>query len=120
MEERVIKKCERCGKSITIFNRIARHSPDGMKVIVCKECKTLLTEKERRQQLEVAIANAQKIKCPYCDQSFPKLTDEQYRDGVELNMLKYAIIPKWGIFIGELQGKHYIECPYCKMKVSQR
>ncbi len=98
---------------------ITRHSPDGTKVIVCKECKNLYTDKERRQQLEVTIANAPKIKCPYCEQCFPKLTNEQYREGVELNMLNYTIVPTWGVFIGELQGKHYIECPHCKMKVPQ-
>ncbi len=111
--------CARCGKSINIFNRITRRSSDGTKVIVCKDCRTLLTDKERRQQLEIVIANAPTIKCPYCEQSFPKLADEQYRDGTELGVLNWTIVPRWGVFIGELQGKHYIECPYCKMKVPQ-
>ncbi|VVB61810.1 Uncharacterised protein [uncultured archaeon] len=72
---------------------ITRHLPDGTKVIVCKDCKTLYTEKEKRQQLEVIIANAPKMKCPYCEQCFPKLTNEQYRESAEFNMLKYTIIP---------------------------
>ena len=114
-----LPKCARCGKAITLFNMITRHSPDGMKVIVCKDCKTLYTEKERKQHLEVMITNASKIKCPYCEQWFPKLTTEQYRDCAELNVLKWTIIPKWGVFIGGLKSEPYIECPYCKMKITQ-
>jgi DNA-directed RNA polymerase subunit RPC12/RpoP len=112
-------KCARCGKDIHFFNMITRHSPDGTKVIVCKDCKTLYTEEERKQQLEVIIANAPKIKCPYCEQFFPKLTNEEYRDCAELNVLKYAIVPAWGVFTDALQGQRYIECPHCKMKIPQ-
>ena len=112
-------KCARCGKGISFFDKITDYSPDGSKIIVCKDCISFYTEKEKRQQLEEIIANAPKIKCPYCEQYFPKLTNEQYRDSVELNMLKYAIVPKWGVFTDVLQGTPYIECPYCKMKVSQ-
>jgi len=97
-------KCAICAKNTNIFNRITRRSPDGTKVIVCKNCKTLLTEKERRQQLEVAIAKAPKIKCPYCEQSFPKLTDEQYRDGAELGVLKWIIIPRWVYLLENYKG----------------
>ena len=114
-----VTNCAVCGKSINILNKITRRSSDGTKVTVCKDCKTLFTEKEKRQQLEILIANAPKIKCPYCDHLFPKLTSEQYRDGIELQMLNYSIIPEWGVFIGELQGKHYVECPFCKMKIPQ-
>lgn len=112
-------KCESCGKSITIFNRFTRHAPDGTKVIVCIDCKTLLTKKERRQQLERIIANTPKIKCPYCNESFPKLTDEQYRDGVALNVLQWTVVPKRGVFIGGANSQPYIECPYCLMKIPQ-
>jgi DNA-directed RNA polymerase subunit RPC12/RpoP len=116
---RDLSKCERCGKAIGMFNMITRHSPDGTKVIVCKDCKTLYTEKERKQQLEVAIANAPKIKCPYCEKSFPKLTNEEYRDSAELNVLQYSIVPAWGVFIGGLKSEPYIDCPFCKMKIMQ-
>jgi DNA-directed RNA polymerase subunit RPC12/RpoP len=114
-----LSKCARCGKSTNIFNKVTRHSPDGTKVIVCKDCQTLYTEKERRQQLEKIIANAPKIKCPYCEQCFPKLTNEEYGDSAELNVLKYTIVPKWGVFIGGLKSEPYIECPHCKMKIRQ-
>lgn len=119
MEVKVISKCAICGKGITIFNMITNHSPDGSKVIICKECKSFYTENKRKQQLEVIIANAPKIKCPYCEQCFPKLTNEQYRDGVKFNVLKWTIVPATGIFTDVLQGTPYIECPYCKMKVPQ-
>ena len=115
-----LSKCARCEKGIDIFNMVTRHSPDGTKVVVCKECKTLYTKEERRQQLEVAIANAPKINCPYCNQWFPKLTNEEYRDSVEFNLLNYTIIPTWGIFHGGLKSEPYIECPFCKMKITQR
>jgi DNA-directed RNA polymerase subunit RPC12/RpoP len=114
-----LSKCARCGKGIDIFNMITRYSPDGTKVIVCKDCKTLYTEEERRQQLKMAIANAPKIKCPYCEQWFPKLTNEQYKDSAELHMLQYSIVPAWGAFHGGLKSESYIECPYCKMKIMQ-
>jgi DNA-directed RNA polymerase subunit RPC12/RpoP len=114
-----LSKCARCGKGIDIFNMITRYSPDGTKVIVCKDCKTLYTEEERRQQLKMAIANAPKIKCPYCEQWFPKLTNEQYKDSAELDMLQYSIVPAWGVFHGGLKSESYIECPYCKMKIMQ-
>jgi len=114
-----MSKCARCGKGINIVNRITRYSPDGTKVIVCKDCKKLYTEEERRQQLKVIIAKAPQIKCPYCELSFPKLTNEQYRDCAELNILKWTIIPKWGVFIGGLKSEPYIECPHCKMKITQ-
>ena len=111
--------CARCGKAINIFNMITRQSPDGTKVIVCKDCKFLYTKEERRQQLEVVITNAPNIKCPYCEQCFPKLTNEEYRDCAELTVLKWTIVPTWGVFTDALQGKPYIECPYCKMKIPQ-
>jgi len=114
-----LSKCARCGKAIDMFHMITRHSPDGTKVIVCKDCKTLYTKEEKRQQLKVAIANAPKIKCPYCEQWFPKLTNEQCRDSAELNVLKLVIVPKWGVFIGGVKSESYIECPYCKMKIMQ-
>ena len=102
-----------------MFHMITDHSPDGSKVIVCEDCKSLYTKEEKRQQLQKIIVNAPKIQCPYCEQCFPKLTNQQYRDNAELNVLKYAIIPKWGVFMGVLEGKPYIECPYCKMKIPQ-
>ena len=98
VEVKVISKCARCGKGISFFNKITDYSSDGSKVIVCKDCKSLYTEEEKRRQLEIIIANAPKIKCPYCEQCFPKLTNKQYRDSVELNMLKCTIVPRWGIF----------------------
>jgi len=79
----------------------------------------LSTEEERRQLLEKIIADAPKIICPYCEQSFPKLTNEQYRESAELNVLKCAIVPKWGVDVGAVMIIPYIECPYCKMKVPQ-
>ena len=114
-----LPKCARCGKGIDIFNMITRHSQDGSKVIVCKDCKTIYTDEERRQQLNVAIANVPKIKCPYCDRSFPKLTNKEHRDSVELGVLKWVIIPKWGVFIGGIKSEPFIECPRYKMKIMQ-
>ena len=114
-----LSKCARCGKGIDIFNMITRYSPDGTKVIVCKDCKTLYTEEERRQQLEVIITKAPKIKCPYCEQWFPKLTNEEYRESAKLNVLQYSIVPTWGVFHGGLKSEPFIECPHCGMKILQ-
>jgi DNA-directed RNA polymerase subunit RPC12/RpoP len=82
-----------------------------MKIIKLKE--------EKRKELEEIIVKAPMIKCPYCEQWFPKLTNEQYKDGVELDLLKWAIVPAWGVFHGGLKSKQYIECPHCKMKIMQ-
>jgi DNA-directed RNA polymerase subunit RPC12/RpoP len=120
VEVKVMPKCAKCGKGINIFTMITDHSPDGTKIIVCENCKSLYTEEEKRQQLKEIIANATKIKCPYCEQCFPKLTNQQYRDGAELNILKWVIVPSWGVFANILQGIPYIECPHCKMKIPQR
>ena len=59
------------------------------------------------------------MKCAYCEQCFPKLINEQYRESAELNILKYSIIPICGVFTDALHGKRYIECPHCKLKVPQ-
>ncbi len=82
-----------------------------------KEIK-LVSEEEKRKKLEEMIAKAPKIKCPYCEQWFSKLTQEQYKESDELNTLKWLIIPAWGL-AGSLKNKPYIECPHCKMKIMQ-
>jgi hypothetical protein len=46
-----------------------------------------------RNILEEVLHHLLLIKCPYCEQWFPKLTQEQYRDSAELNVLKWALVP---------------------------
>ena len=75
-------------------------------------------KEKKRKELEEAITKAPKIKCPFCEQWFPKLTKEQYRASAELNVLKWVIVPAWGL-AGSLKNKPFIECPHCKMKIMQ-
>lgn len=71
-----------------MFDRIIDYSPDGAKVIVCKDCISLYTTEEKRQQLEKIIENSPKIEYSYYAHCFPKLTNEQYKNNTELNVLK--------------------------------
>jgi hypothetical protein len=100
-----------------MFDRIIDYSPDGAKVIVCKDCISVYTDEEKRQQLGKIITSAPKIEYPFFVHCFPKLTNEQYKDSTELNVLKWAIAPEWGVVVGTLTDYSYIEYPYCKMKV---
>jgi DNA-directed RNA polymerase subunit RPC12/RpoP len=124
----MVKKCSKCGKETRFLERYVDESQN----LICEDCwKELVTkrtnereeirkksEEEARKKLEEIIAKAPKIKCPYCEQWFPKLTNEQYKDSAELNVLKWAIVPAWGL-AGSLKNKPFIECPHCKMKIMQ-
>jgi len=116
------RTCSKCNKKIGILEQ---HGINRTREIVCLSCYRKLQEEyqqekelEARKKLEGIIAKAPKIKCPYCEQWFPKLTKEQYRDSAELNVLKWAIVPAWGL-AGSLKNKPYIECPHCHMKIMQ-
>ncbi|MFH1101654.1 MAG: hypothetical protein V1726_06440 [Methanobacteriota archaeon] len=126
-------KCEKCGKKINVFNSYRVYYPEtDEEKKYCQKCadiiikeieeKKVLLEKEvtekKQKELEEIIAKAPKIKCPYCEKWFPKLTNEQYRDSAELNVLKWALVPAWGV-VGALKNRPYIECPHCKMKIMQ-
>lgn len=111
--------CEKCGTE----KRVSKYSlgRGRQDKLLCRNCwrgymrgESLLSEEELRKLIE----NAPKIKCPFCEQWFPKLTEEQYRASAEMNVLKYAIVPAWGV-VGALKNKPYIECPHCKMKLMQ-
>ena len=109
-------KCTKCGKKIGIFDEYKRFfikDSDKLPTCYCLKC-----YEQYLIELEEIIAKAPKIKCPFCEQWFPKLTNEQYRDSAELNVLKWAIVPAWGV-VGALKNKPFIECPHCKMKIMQ-
>lgn len=128
--------CDRCKEKLTFFQNIEAYSiydaeTNGIKKY-CKKCadsvikenaekqriKDERDNEEERKQFEEIVAKAPKIQCPYCKKWFPKLTEEQYRHGAGLNLLKWALVPEWGV-VGALKNKPYIECPHCKMKIMQ-
>ena len=117
-------KCAKCGKKIGVFEedkRFYKKDSDRLPTCYCLKCyEQYLVEKDeiKRIELEEIIAKAPKIRCPYCEEWFPKLTNEQYRDSAELNVLKWLIVPAWGV-VGALKNKPFIECPHCKMKIMQ-
>jgi ribosome-binding protein aMBF1 (putative translation factor) len=118
-------KCEKCGKKVGIFTSVSYTLSSGEEIVLCEEClqffrgiEEIEKIEKQKKELEEIIAKAPKIKCPYCEKWFPKLTNEQYRDSAELNVLKWAIVPAWGV-VGALKNKPYIECPHCKMKIMQ-
>lgn len=125
--------CERCKEKVSFINSYSVYDSEMDETKkYCQKCADIIikenVEKQRlkdernkekeKKKLEEIIAKAPKIKCPYCEQWFPKLTDEQYRQNAELNVLKWAIIPAWGV-VGALKNKPFIECPHCKMKIMQ-
>lgn len=110
-------KCEKCGKEIDMFQTIIHRTPKGNKIGICKECNQTIDEEEQKEILK-EIENAPEIKCPFCEKKFKKITEEQYRTSAEMNVLKWAIVPVWGV-VGALKNKPFIECPHCKMKIMQ-
>jgi len=93
--------------------------------VVCGKCSDELVKieqeallEQKKKEWEEFVKTAPKIQCPFCKEWFPKVTEEQYRDKAELNVLKWAIVPAWGV-VGALKNKPYIECPHCKMKIMQ-
>lgn len=118
------KSCSHCGKEVK-FLQGKYYYQNGKPIFSCYECMIKEKDKEKkeyeeeqRKKLEEIIAKAPKIECPYCKQWFPKLTNEQYRDNSALNVLKWAVVPAWGL-AGSLKNKPFIECPHCKMKIMQ-
>jgi len=111
-------KCSKCGKEVDFKTAWKLMRQGYTTCISCTEEIQKEEQKEERKKLEEIIANAPKIQCPFCKQWFPKLTNEQYRESAELNVLKWAIVPAWGV-VGALKNKPYIECPHCKMKIMQ-
>lgn len=117
--------CDRCRKGMDPKNAFTLKI-NNRDMIICPKCgenKNLKMEIEheiemKRREYEYIVANAPKIQCPFCHQWFPKLTNEQYRTSAELNVLKWAIVPAWGV-VGALKNKPFIECPFCKMKIMQ-
>ena len=110
-------KCAKCGKEISMFDTIIHKTPKGNKIAICTVCNKTIDEEDKKE-IAKEIENAPKIKCPYCGEWFPKITEEQYRASAEINVLKWALVPAWGL-AGSLKNKPYIECPHCKMKIMQ-
>jgi DNA-directed RNA polymerase subunit RPC12/RpoP len=113
-------ECDNCGKKLgggDDYISIFSENIDEKTKHYCTKCYERYKEQERKK-FEEMVAKVPKIKCPYCEQWFPKLTNEQYRDSAELNVLKWVIVPAWGL-AGSLKNKPYIECPRCKMKIMQ-
>jgi len=110
-------KCDKCKKEINIFQIIIHKTPKGNKIGICEECNKTIDEVEKNEIIK-EIENAPEIKCPFCEKKFKKLTAEQYKVSAELNVLKWLIVPVWGL-AGSLKNKPYIECPHCKMKIMQ-
>ena len=119
--------CGYCGIKLRFGQEQIYDSPTNS--FLCWECSKKFSnmdptkrleefKRKKEEELKKAIEKAPKIKCPFCEQWFPKLTAEQYRDSAELNVLKWAIVPAWGLS-GSLKNKPYIECPHCKMKIMQ-
>jgi len=101
-------KCKICDKHIGFLEQSYHDSK--AKGAICETCAVV--------RIKEISAKAPKIKCPFCEQWFPKLTNEQYRDSAELNVLKYAVAPAWGL-AGSLKNKPFIQCPHCGMKIMQ-
>lgn len=66
---------------------------------MCLKC----YEADKSKTIEEIIAEAPITKGPYCEQWFPKLTNKQYREGAECNVLKWVIVPAWGV-VGALKN----------------
>lgn len=120
------KVCSVCGKEMGWFGSWRWVAP---KKIMCIECYEKYIEEKRKIQEKVdreiedkrfedIIAHTPKIQCPYCKKWFWKSTKEQYRDDAELNAIKWAIVPAWGL-AGSLKNKPFIQCPHCGMKIMQ-
>jgi len=118
------KYCSECNKKIRLFEDFRYKGK-----VVCLTCGEKLKKqdyeeenkdliKQKEKEFQELLAKAPKIRCPYCDKWFPKITEEQYRESAELNVLKWAIVPAWGV-VGALKNKPFIECPHCKMKIMQ-
>jgi len=116
----MVKYCTNCNKKLG-FGKDWRYKEK----IVCLDCGKKLKKqdiedsiKQKEKEFQELLANAPKIKCPYCEQWFPKLTEEEYRTGAGMNVLKWAMVPEWGV-VGALKNKPFIRCPHCKMKIMQ-
>ena len=107
----MVKVCIQCGKKMGSFDAWREVEQGKFMCLACYKT-------EKGKELEEAITKAPKIQCPYCKQWFPKLTKEQYQESAELNVLKWLIVPAWGV-VGALKNKPFIECPHCKMKIMQ-
>jgi len=113
------KKCSDCRKKINYFLGYFNFK-DG--TFTCPSCLEIFDrdrdkqkKKEQRKKLEEIIVKAPKIKCPYCEKWFAKLTQEQYEDCAKL-MFPWTFYNPWGV-VGVLKNTPYIECPHCKIKV---
>jgi len=109
-------KCDKCGNSNYYLIKIK--SSDGKKIFVCTTCYDKIEEDKKKKELEEYFANAPKIQCPFCKKWFKKPPMEKYRTSAEINVLKWALVPAWGL-AGSLKNKPFIECPLCKMKIMQ-
>jgi DNA-directed RNA polymerase subunit RPC12/RpoP len=114
------KVCQNCGTKIGFREKTYNY---GEHFDICNSCNQQFLDKdiEERKQNRRLFADVNfppKIKCPYCGQWFEKPAMEQYRDSAERNVIKWVIVPAWGL-AGSLKNKPFIECPHCNMKLMQ-
>lgn len=114
------KYCTNCNQTIK-FGMDYLHNGK----VVCFECGKKLKEQQKRQEdeekkkkFEELIAKAPKIKCPFCEQWFSRITEEQYQYSLGGNIARGLVFLPWGV-IKAIKNRPYVECPHCKMKIMQ-